>query len=84
MAYHHNTDPATHNNRLTVNEFPVEQIRYFTGGGNERPGLLAELTIPRLIELTSPYERINNAGQQIITRWNRWKEQAMDEVIPYR
>jgi hypothetical protein len=84
LAYNNTPVPATSNSRLTVNEFPVEQIRYFTGGGNERPGLLAELTIPRLIELTNPYERLNNAGQQVITRWNRWKEQAMDEVIPYR
>ncbi|MFO7721888.1 MAG: hypothetical protein R6V49_01570 [Bacteroidales bacterium] len=70
--------------RLTIDEFPVEQIRYFTGGGNERPGLLAQLTLPRIIEATNPYERINNAGQAILTRWAEWKGKALDEVIPYR
>lgn len=85
LAYQSVPEPSSGSKRrLTVNEFPVEQVRYFTGGGNERPGLLAELTIPRLIELTNPYERINSAGQQLITRWNRWKEQAMDEVVPFR
>jgi hypothetical protein len=70
--------------RRAIDEFPIEQIRYFTGGGNERPGLLAQLTLPRIIEATNPYERINNAGQVILTRWAEWKGKALDEVIPYR
>jgi len=70
--------------KRTIDEFPIEQIRYFTGGGNERPRLLAQLTFPRIIEVTNPHERINNAGQVILTRWAEWKGKALDEVIPYR
>lgn len=70
--------------RLTISEFPIEQIRYFTGGGNERPGLLADITLSRIVEVTNPHERINSAGQQIFSRWAQWRERALDEVIPYR
>ncbi len=70
--------------KLTIEEFPIEQIRYFTGGGNERPGLLAELSLPRLISLINPHERINSAGQQFFTHWTELKEKTLDELIPYR
>jgi hypothetical protein len=70
--------------KLTIEEFPIDQIRYFTGGGNERPGLLAEISVSRIIEVANPYDRINNAGQQLFTRFAQWKERTLDEVIPYR
>jgi hypothetical protein len=78
------SDIAPSRPRRTIDEFPIEQVRYFTGGGNEKPGLLAQLTLPRLIEVANPYERINSAGQVILTRWAEWKGKALDEVLPYR
>lgn len=70
--------------KLTIDEFPIETIRLFTGGGNERPGLLAELSLPRIVEATDPHQILNNAGQNLVTRWVEWKERVLDEVIPYR
>ena len=77
-------DDVPSRGRLTIEEFPIEQIRYFTGGGNERPGLLADISLSRIITVANPHERINQAGQQIFSRWTQLKERTLDEVIPYR
>jgi hypothetical protein len=74
------TQPA----RLTIDEFSIEQIRYYTGGGNERPGFLADISVTDLLRSARPYDRINNAGQKLYARWVQLKERAFDEVMPYR
>jgi hypothetical protein len=70
--------------RLTIQSFPVEQIRYFTGGGNEKPGLLADLSLSRIADATNAYDLVNTAGQNLYIRWQDWKEQTLDAVIPFR
>ncbi len=84
VAYAYTQYPEPSGRKLTISEFPIEQIRYFTGGGNQRPGLLADLSIPKLMEITNTHGFINSAGQQLITMWVQWKEKALDEVVPYR
>ncbi|HRZ41190.1 MAG TPA: hypothetical protein P5228_00635 [Bacteroidales bacterium] len=69
---------------LTVVSFPVEQIRYYTGGGNQKPGLLADLSLSQIADATHAHEFINNTGQNLYQRWEAWKESTLDAVLPFR
>lgn len=69
--------------RLTIKSFP-EELRYYTGGGNEKPGVLADLSFARIADATNAHEFINSAGQNLYQRWEDWKERSLDAVLPFR
>lgn len=79
LAANHLAGNNNDHRRLTV-----ESFRYYTGGGNEKPGLLADLSLARIADATNAHELINSAGQSVYQRWEEWKENSLDAVLPFR
>jgi hypothetical protein len=77
-------DPRPTTLRRTIDEFPLEQIRYYTGGGTEMPGVIGDISITRMLAMARPYDRLNNAGQMLVSTWVKIKERAVEEVLSYR